>query len=102
WREIWAYQRLAILTSAATALLAFGVGGPVIWSFAKQSGRNEVLVRSLGTDNPRITPVVLQTDDGKTMVTFVGHPTENGSTTGEENGEAVVPNLNPAPQGGEL
>ncbi len=81
WSEVWTYQRGMIIASAATAALALGVGGPIIYNWAAQRARAEILVRSVGADNPRLVPVVMQTDDGKTMVLFVEHAGDDDSKT---------------------
>jgi anti-sigma factor RsiW len=103
WNEVWTYHRMVILTSVTTAALALGIGGPLIWTLARQSARAEVLIHSLQADNPNLTPVVMQADDGATMVMFVDHP-EEASPEGEpEEGEMRLPVQDPEkPAGGEL
>lgn len=96
--EILFYRRVAIATAVATAVLVLGVGGPLIWRMARQAARNEAMVRAIETDNPRLTPVVMQTDDGKTMVLFVEH------APAEDEAEGPPPGLPrpDAPRGGDL
>ncbi len=96
WSEIWTYNRGAIIMSLATAVMALAVGGPVIWMLARQSARGDVIVHSLQADNPSLTPVVLQTEDGATMVMFVDHPDEaNPEGTGSTPGQAPLKTPNP-------
>ena len=100
WREIWTYQRAVIITSLATAAVALGVGGPLIWKAATLSAKGQVVIHSLQADNPNFTPVVMETDDGATMVMFVDHP-EDGTPEGTE--PRVQPLVKPdEPKGGEL
>ena len=75
WSEILTYHRTAVYSSLATAALTVAVAVPVAWRLAASSGASaEVVLRELKLDDPRVQPVVLKTDDGKTLIMLVNRP----------------------------
>ncbi len=97
WAEILAYHRTAVFSSLATAAITLVVAVPLASHFARSSAvSTEVVLRELKLDDPRVQPVVLTTDDGKTLIMLVNRP-----EAGE--GEAAPIDLTkPPPTGGDL
>jgi anti-sigma factor RsiW len=97
WAEILTYHRTAVFSSLATAAVTIAVAVPVAWHFAESSAASaQVVLRELKLDDPRVQPVVLTTDDGKTLIMLVNRP-EPGE------GEAAPVDLTkPPPTGGDL
>jgi len=97
WSEILTYHRTAVYSSLATAAVTLAVAVPLAWRFAGGRGAAaEVVLRELKLDDPRVQPVVLKTDDGKTLIMLVNRP-EPGE------GEAAPLDLSKKPPtGGDL
>jgi anti-sigma factor RsiW len=97
WSEILTYHRTAVFSSLATAAVTLAVAVPLAWRLAGSTGASaEVVLRELKLDDPGVQPVVLKTDDGKTLIMLV-----NRREPGE--GEAVPLDVTKKPPtGGDL
>ena len=95
WSEILAYHRTAVVSSVVTAAVTLAIAVPLVYRYAtEQSVAPEVLVQDLQIDDPNVKPVVMQLDNGKTLIMLVRQPAE---------GEAPVPDVTPEePKGGDL
>jgi len=95
WSEVLAYHRTALVSSLATAAVTLAVAVPLVYRYATgRAVEPEVIVQDLQIDDPRVKPVVMRMDNGKTLIMLVRQPAE---------GEAPVPDFTPEePQGGEL
>jgi anti-sigma factor RsiW len=96
WAEILTYHRTAVVSSLVTAAVTLGVAVPVVYQMASAHYSSpEVVLRELQLDDPHVKPVVLQMDNGKTLIMLVH---EDEPKPGE-----VTPDLTPEPpKGGEL
>lgn len=74
WSEILTYHRTAVVSSLATAALTLAVAVPLAWRAASSTASAEVALRELKLDDPSVQPVVLRTDDGKTLIMLVNRP----------------------------
>ncbi len=95
WSEVLTYHRTAVISSAVTAVLTLAVAVPLVYRFATaQQAVPQAVLQELQLDDPRIRPVVMQMDNGKTLIMLVQQP----------DGEASpAPDLTPEPpKGGDL
>lgn len=75
WSEILTYHRTAVVSSLVTAAVTLAVAVPLAWRAASSSSSSaEVVLRELQLEDPSIQPVVLKTDDGKTLIMLVNRP----------------------------
>ncbi len=95
WSEILAYHRTAVVSSLATAAVTLAIAVPLVYKYAtEQAVAPEVIVQDLQIDDPSVKPVVMQLDNGKTLIMLVRQPTEAGMP---------VPDVTPQPpKGGDL
>jgi len=95
WSEILEYHRTALVSSLATAAVTLAVAVPLVYRYAtEQAAQPEVMVQDIQVDDPNVKPVVMQMENGKTLIMLVRQPAE---------GEAPVPDVTPEePKGGEL
>ncbi|MGC4115025.1 MAG: zf-HC2 domain-containing protein [Myxococcales bacterium] len=98
WSEILAYHRTAVISSMVTAAVTLVIAVPLVYRYAtEQAVTPEVLVQDLQIDDPNVKPVVMQLENGKTLIMLVRQPMVDGE------GEPSVPDVTPdAPKGGDL
>ncbi len=97
WSEILTYHRTAVLSSLATAAVTLAVAVPLAWRAASGSSPSaEVVLRELKLEDPSVQPVILKTDDGKTLIMLVNRP-ESG-----EGETAPLDMTKEPPAGGDL
>lgn len=96
WAEVLTYHRTAVVSSLATAAVTLAIAVPLVYRYAtEQAVAPEVLVQDLQIDDPNVKPVVMQLENGKTLIMLVRQPVE-----GEE---PSVPDVTPdGPKGGDL
>jgi hypothetical protein len=75
WGELMAYHSAAIYSAFGAAAVATVVMGVVLVRPAGMGDPddNSLVVHSLSVSDPRYEPVVMHTDDGKTMIMLVEH-----------------------------
>jgi len=95
WSEILTYHRTAVLSSMATAAVTLAIAVPLVYQYATaQAVMPQAVLEDLRLDDPRIRPVVMQMENGKTLIMLVQQPAEE---------EAPTPDVTPEPpKGGDL
>lgn len=95
WAEILTYHRTAVVSSLVTAAVTLAIAIPLVYKYAtSQAPSPEVIVQNLELDDPTVKPVVMQLDNGKTLIMLVRQAGE---------GDKPVPDVSPEPpKGGEL
>lgn len=92
WAEILAYHRTAVLSSAVTAAVTLLIAVPLVYQYASRHVAPEVVLRNLQIDDPRVKPVVLQMESGKTLIMLVD---EDENEPGEDSEQ--TPDMTPEP-----
>jgi anti-sigma factor RsiW len=95
WAEILTYHRTAVVSSLVTAAVTLAVAVPLVYKLASERAAPEVVLRELTLDDPHVKPVVVQMENGKTLIMLV-HDSEPDAPEG-------TPDVTPEPpKGGEL
>jgi anti-sigma factor RsiW len=95
WAEILTYHRTAVVSSLVTAAVTLAVAVPLVYKLASERASPEVVLRELTFDDPHVKPVVVQMENGKTLIMLV-HENEADEPEG-------TPDVTPEPpKGGEL
>ncbi len=88
--EMFLYQRTAMISSLATAAVLLLVGLPLLLSDRAPVGyaAERMTVKSIQPyQNARVAPVVMETDNGGTIIWLVDEESGDGSSTGQDEEE---------------
>lgn len=88
--EMFLYQRTAMISSLATAAVLVAVGLPLLMSDRAPVGyaAERMTVKSIQPyQDARVAPVVMETDNGGTIIWLVDEETQDGSPAGSEDEE---------------
>ncbi|NMO16327.1 hypothetical protein HPC49_48955 [Pyxidicoccus fallax] len=88
--EMFLYQRTAMISSLATAAVLVAVGLPLLMSDRAPEGyaAERMTVKAIQPyENARVAPVVMETDNGGTIIWLVDEETRDGSSPGSEDEE---------------
>ncbi|MCP3139643.1 anti-sigma factor family protein [Pyxidicoccus xibeiensis] len=91
--EMFLYQRTAMLSSLATAAVLVAVGLPLLLSDRAPVGyaAERMTVKSIQPyQNARVAPVVMETDNGGTIIWLVDEETQDGSSREDEELEEEI------------
>lgn len=97
WSETLAYHRAAVLSSLVTAAVTLIISVPLVyhWSKNQEIAASEVVLHRLTLEDPAVKPVVMQMENGKTLIMLVHQPGAKRA------GNSPKLNTNP-PSGGSL
>jgi anti-sigma factor RsiW len=98
WSETLAYHRAAVLSSLVTAAITLIISVPLVyhWSKGQEIAVSEVVLHRLTLEDPAVKPVIMQLENGKTLIMLVHQP---GANNGMDN--SLKLNTTP-PSGGNL
>jgi anti-sigma factor RsiW len=88
--EMFLYQRTAMISSLATAAVLVAVGLPLLMSDRAPVGyaAERMTVKSIQPyQDARVAPVVMETDNGGTIIWLVDEETQDGSSAGSDDEE---------------